>query len=86
MVYVPERPWAKVGVDLFGRDYLCMVDYTSNFWEIEHLPTTDAKRFSKLKSQFARYGIPDQVVSDNVLCTPLLAHTTARQMAKWRRG
>ena len=66
---VPERLWAKVGVDLFafdGRDYLCTVDYTSNFWEIDHLPTTDAKRvISKLKSQFARYGIPDQVVSDN---------------------
>ena len=65
---VPERPWAKVGVDLFafdGRDYLCKVDYTSNFWEIDHLP--DAKCvISKLKSQFARYEIPDQVVSDNV--------------------
>ena len=66
---VLERPWAKVGVDLFafdGRDYLCTVDYTSNFWEIDHLPTTVAKRvISKLKSQFAWYGIPDQVVSDN---------------------
>ena len=65
---VPERPWAKVGVDLFafdGRDYLCTIDYTSNF-EIDHLSTTDAKRvISMLKSQFTRYRIPDLVVSDN---------------------
>lgn len=66
---VPERPWAKIGVDLFsfgGRDYMCTVDYMSNFWEVDHLPSTEAKPvITKLKSHFARYGIPDQVVSDN---------------------
>lgn len=66
---IPERPWAKVGVDLFkfaDRDYLCTVDYMSNLWEIHHLPTTQAKTvITKLKHHFARHGIPDQVVTDN---------------------
>ena len=66
---VPDRPWAKVGVDLFkfaDRDYLCTVDYMSNFWEVDHLQNTEAKTvITKLKHHFARHGIPDQVVTDN---------------------
>ena len=66
---VPDRPWAKVGVDLFkfaDRDYLCTVNYMSNFWEIDHLQNTEAKTvITKLKHHFARHGIPDQVVTDN---------------------
>jgi len=66
---VPTRPWEKVGVDLFeieNRDYLVTVDYYSNYWEIDRLYTTTAKTVvQKLKSHFARYGIPNQVVSDN---------------------
>ena len=66
---VPDRPWAKVGVDLFkfaDRDYLCTVDYMSNFWEIDHLPSTQAKTvITKFKHHFARQGLPDQVVTDN---------------------
>ena len=68
---LPDRPWAKIGVDLFqsetdGKDYLCTVDYYSNFWEIDYLSTvTSQVVIKKLKSHFARYGIPDQVVSDN---------------------
>ena len=66
---VPDRPWAKVRVDLFKfavRDYLCTVDYMSNFSEIDHLPRTQAKTvITKLKHHFARQGIPDQEVTDN---------------------
>ena len=67
---VPSRPWEKIGVDIFelnGKEYLTTVDYYSNFWEIDKLPT-DAKAttvIAKLKDHFARYGIPDQVVTDN---------------------
>ena len=67
---VPLRPWEKIGVDIFelnGKEYLTTVDYYSNFWEIDKLPT-DAKAttvIAKLKDHFARYGIPDQVVTDN---------------------
>jgi len=66
---VPDRPWAKVGTDLFslhGREYLITVDYFSNFWEVDHLTTTESKMvINKLKNHFARYGVPDTIVSDN---------------------
>ena len=67
---VPERPWQKVGTDLFTLDdnnYLITVDYYSNFWEIDALrkDTTAKSVIKKLKAHFARYGCPDQVVSDN---------------------
>ena len=65
---IPDRPWAKIGTDIFtweGRDYLCTVDYMSNFWEVDFLPVKDSQTVvTKLKHHFARYGIPDQVVSD----------------------
>jgi hypothetical protein len=35
-----ERPWQKVGTDLFqfdGRDYLLTIDYYSNFFEVDLL-------------------------------------------------
>lgn len=52
--------------ELNNKEYLTTVDYYSNFWEIDKLPT-DVKAstvISKLKDHFARYGIPDQVVTD----------------------
>ena len=48
------------------QDYLIVVDYFSNFWEIDHLPNTTASTvIKKLKCHFARQGIPDIVISDN---------------------
>lgn len=66
---IPDRPWAKVGTDLFsleGKDYLITVDYFSNFFEIDRLhDTTSTAVIRKLKGHFARYGIPETIVSDN---------------------
>ncbi len=66
---IPDRPWSKIGVDLFtlqGIDYVVTVDYTSNFWEVDKLDSTVSKAvIKKLKPHFARYGIPDQVITDN---------------------
>lgn len=46
--------------------YLVTIDYYSDFWEIDSLPNTKAvTTILNLKSHFARYGILDQVVSDN---------------------
>lgn len=65
----PERPWAKLGADLYelnGQNYLLIVDYYSNFIEVEHLKTTtSAKVIKRCKSQFARHGIPDTLITDN---------------------
>ena len=66
---VPLRPWAKIGTDLMtfqNRNYLVTVDYYSNFWEVDYLDDTRSETvIHKLRSQFARYGIPDECVSDN---------------------
>ena len=66
---VPNRPWAKVGVDLFTfnqTNHLIIVDYFSGFWEIYPVENTTASQIiRKMKMQFARHGIPDVCVSDN---------------------
>ena len=66
---VPDRPWEKIGVDLFELDkkhYLITVDYFSNFWEIDRLHELTAPMvIKKLKGHFARYGIPNTVITDN---------------------
>ena len=68
---IPLRPWQKVGADLLtlnGKDYLITVDYYSNFWEIDRLYDTLSKTvIYKMKAHFARYGIPEQLVTDNGL-------------------
>lgn len=55
--------------DLFTqdqKDYLITVDFYSGFWELDRLRTTDSGVvIRKLKAQFARYGSPRQLVSDN---------------------
>ena len=65
----PHRPWEKVGADLCefgGRTYLVLVDYYSNFIEVDQLKeTTSAKVITRCKAQFARHGIPDTFVTDN---------------------
>ena len=66
---IPSRPWERIGVNLFtfdNKDFLITVDYFSNYWEIDKLSNTLASMvILKLKSHFARYGCPDQVISDN---------------------
>ena len=51
---VPDRPWAKVGIDLFSyrsRNYLICVDYYSWLWEIDLLEDTrSATVIQKLKA------------------------------------
>ena len=64
-----DRPWEKVSADLFtlnGKDYLVVCDYFSNFIEVNYLENTKSSTvIRKLKGHFARYGIPDCVVTDN---------------------
>ncbi|XP_052785334.1 uncharacterized protein K02A2.6-like [Mya arenaria] len=66
---VPDRPWARVGTDIFTLDdnnYLVTVDYFSNFFEIDKLEDMTSRCvIGKLKQHFARHGIPNQLVSDN---------------------
>lgn len=66
---LPTAPWQKVGTDLFhlyGKDYLLVIDYYSNYPEIAQLSSTTAQSvIVHMKGFFARHGIPQCVVSDN---------------------
>ena len=62
----PNRPWETLGsdhCDVYGQTYLIIVDYYSGFIEIDHV--NDSTSITRLKSQFARYGIPDKLITDN---------------------
>ena len=65
----PNRPWAKIGTDLFEKDnqhYLCTVDYYSKWMEMDKLENLSSRAtIETLKQHFARYGKPDEVISDN---------------------
>ena len=67
---VPERPWQKVGVDIFTyqrKDYLLVVDYYSKYPEIALLSDKTAPTVVlQLKEIFARHGIPEEMTSDNM--------------------
>ena len=66
---MPERPWQKVGSDIFsleGRSYLITVDYHSSFFEVDLLSDISAETvIKKLRKNFARHGIPDILVTDS---------------------
>ncbi|XP_064098050.1 uncharacterized protein K02A2.6-like [Macrobrachium nipponense] len=66
---IADRPWQNVGVDLMSiekHNYLITVHYFSNFWEFDYLENTLASTvIRKLKSHFARYGLPCVLISDN---------------------
>ena len=66
---VPERPWQKVGCDIFTldeKDYLCTVDYFSGYFEIDHLERKTARAvITRLKCHFSNHGIPNLFKSDN---------------------
>ena len=49
-----------------GGSYLIVVDAHSKWPEVHHMSTTTTtKTIQVLRSLFARYGIPEQLVSDN---------------------
>ena len=61
--------WQKVGTDIFtinNRNYLITVDYFGGFWEVDFLTSTYSSTIIlKLKAHFSRYGIPQELMSDN---------------------
>jgi len=83
---LPTRPWSKIGVDLCelqGRTLLVLIDYYSNFIEVERVTNLTTQGVTKvLKEMFARYGVPDQVMSDN---GPQFSSANFRSFAtEWR--
>ena len=66
---MPNRPWQRVGIDLFHHNkgwYVIVADYYTKYPWIQGLPATASKDvIFALKSCFAEYGIPEDVISDN---------------------
>ena len=73
-----DRPWAKVGADIFSfkdHDYLIVVGYFTQFPEVEQLTCKTANGvISVLRQIFARHGIPETMICDNM---PFLSHVMA---------
>ena len=63
------RPWSKIGADLCelnNRTLLVICDYYSNYIEVARLNSVTSRSVIKeMKEVFARYGIPDILVTDN---------------------
>ena len=69
---IPPLPWAKVGSDLLhknGPNYLVTIDYHSKWPELTLLNSmTSTAVTTAFKSQFAWYGVPSVLMSDNGPC------------------
>ena len=66
----PSQPWARVHLDFagpfIGKKFLIAVDAFSKWPEIiEMTSTTTANTIRVLREIFTRYGLPEQLVSDN---------------------
>ena len=66
---IPDILWTKVGTDLFelnGKDYVIVVDYTTNFYDISQIPDKHSSTVVlHTKRIFSKFGIPKTVMSDN---------------------
>ena len=65
---IPDRPWQCVASDIFsvvGRVYLIIVDLYSGYFEVDYLTDmSSAIAVNKMKHHFARFGIPESVLTD----------------------
>ena len=65
---VPLSVWNHIACDIchhHGHDYLVTIDLLSRYLEIQRLPSlTSSTVVERLKTLFARHGIPDIVTSD----------------------
>ena len=67
---IPNQFWSKIGTDVLefgGCSFLIVVDYYSKYHEVHQLSSKMATGIvNGLKPMFARHGIPDSFVSDNI--------------------
>ena len=66
----PAKPWQRVHIDfagpVHGKSFLLAVDSHSKWPEVFQMATTTATQtIQVLRLLFARYGLPQQLVSDN---------------------
>ena len=66
----PDTPWKRIYVDLagpfLGKSFLLVIDAHSKWPEVEITSsTTSEKTIDVLRTMFARYGLPEQLVTHN---------------------
>ena len=62
---IAENDHKPLNTLIKNRNYLVMVDYQSNFFEADFLPSTNSTIITKLRAHMACYGIPETLMSDN---------------------
>ena len=66
---LPSKPWDRIHIDFFEKgklNFLIIVDAYSKWLEMIRMSSiTSLKTIEVLRSLFACYGIPEEVVSDN---------------------
>ena len=66
---IPDCPWSRGAADQFKlhrKDYIVIVDFYSDFIEVEMLEeNTSSAVIEFLKEQFSRHGLPDILVTNN---------------------
>ena len=66
---IPDKPWKKVGMDIFTHksiNYLVITDYFSDYFEFEKIADMTASAVIDISKRcFSRLGIPISVHSDN---------------------
>lgn len=82
---IPAIPWTKLGSDVLelnGSYFLIIVDYTSKYPEVCGLGKTKtaAAIIRKLKTTFGRFGIPTELVADNM---PYASHEMQEFATQW---
>jgi len=79
---LPNRPLKRKALDLCEHNrnnYLVISDYYSRFLEVLHLSSTTSRQvIQRLKATFVRFGIPDEMVSDN---SPQLSSTVQHRIS-----
>ena len=80
---LPDRPWEEVSADYFTlhtQDYLLIVDYYSKYPEVIPMATKTAEATIKaMKTIFARHGIPNKLIADNMPFNSKKFHQFSRQ-------
>ena len=66
----PTTPWERIHINFAGpfldKMFLVVVDAHSKWPEVIQMPsTTSSKTIESLRNLFAKYGLPEQLVSDN---------------------
>lgn len=64
----PQRPWEKLGIDLFawnGKHFVVIGDYFSKFVDFAKISDESSETvIREIKMLLSRYGVPKQIVSD----------------------